>query len=437
VLKQIMVLTPSAVKAGFDRKPATPPTRETTMRTTSTLLAGTLFAAAMLAGPAFAQAGKTAETKEANAPDQKPAFENQTRASLPDAVPEISVDVVAKGLPHLWAMEFLPDGRMLVTAKAGTMHVVFQDDGQASPPIEGVPEVMSNGQGGLLDVALAPDFERSNRIYFSFSEPRDGGNGTSVASAKLIEQDGTFLLQEVKVVFRQMPTYDGDKHFGSRLVFGPKGELYVTVGERSDPETRVGAQDLASGFGKVFRIDAEGKAFADNPFAKTEGAQPEIWSFGHRNLQAATLDDQGRLWTVEHGPKGGDELNRPEAGKNYGWPKVTYGVDYSGAPIGEGITALEGTEQPVYYWDPVIGPSGMAYYTGDAIPEWKGAFLIGGLVSKGLVVLHMEGDKVAHEERIPLDARIRDVKVAPDGSVFVVTEERGGGESTILRLVKS
>lgn len=407
------------------------------MCTISPLLTGTLLAAAMLAGPAFAQAGKVAETKEANAPDQKPAFENQTRASLPDAIPEISVDVVAKGLPHLWAMEFLPDGRMLVTAKDGTMHVVFQDDGQASPPIEGVPEVMSGGQGGLLDVALAPDFERSNRIYFSFSEPRDGGNGTSVASAKLIEQDGTFLLQEVKVIFRQMPTYDGDKHFGSRLVFGPKGELYVTVGERSDPETRVGAQDLASGFGKVFRIDAEGKALDDNPFAKAEGAQPEIWSFGHRNLQAATLDDQGRLWTVEHGPKGGDELNRPEAGKNYGWPKVTYGVDYSGAPIGEGITALEGTEQPVYYWDPVIGPSGMAYYTGDAIPEWKGGFLIGGLVSKGLVVLHMEGDKVAHEERVPLDARIRDVKVAPDGSVFVVTEERGGGESTILRLVKS
>nr|WP_298101763.1 PQQ-dependent sugar dehydrogenase [uncultured Shinella sp.] len=407
------------------------------MRTTSTLLAGTLLAAAMLAGPAFAQTGKTAETRKANAPDQTPAFENQTRASLPDAVPEIGVDVVAKGLPHLWAMEFLPDGRMLVTAKDGTMHVVFQDDGQASPPIEGVPEVMSDGQGGLLDVALAPDFERSNRIYFSFSEPRDGGNGTSVASAKLVEQDGTFLLQEVKVIFRQMPTYDGDKHFGSRLVFGPKGELYVTVGERSDPETRVGAQDPASGFGKVFRIDAEGKALADNPFSKTEGAQPEIWSFGHRNLQAATLDDQGRLWTVEHGPKGGDELNRPEAGKNYGWPKVTYGIDYSGAPIGEGITALEGTEQPVYYWDPVIGPSGMAYYTGDAIPEWKGAFLIGGLVSKGLVVLHMEGDKVAHEERVPLDARIRDVKVAPDGSVFVVTEARGGGESTILRLVKS
>jgi aldose sugar dehydrogenase len=406
------------------------------MRTTSTLLAGTLLAAAMLAGPAFAQTAKTAETGEANAPDQTPAFENQARAALPDVVPEIEVDVVAQGLPHLWAMEFLPGGRMLVTAKAGTMHVVFQDDGQASPPIEGVPEVMSEGQGGLLDVALAPDYESSNRIYFSFSEPRDGGNGTSVASARLVEEDGKFSLQDVKVIFRQMPTYDGDKHFGSRLVFGPQGELYVAVGERSDRETRVGAQDLASGFGKVFRIDADGKALADNPFAKTDGALPEIWSYGHRNLQAATLDGEGRLWTVEHGPKGGDELNRPEAGKNYGWPKVTYGIEYSGGPVGEGITALEGTEQPIYYWDPVIGPSGMAYYTGDAIPEWKGAFLIGGLVSQGLVVLHMDGDRVRNEERVALDARIRDVKVAPDGTVFAVTEQRSG-ESTILRLVKA
>ncbi|MCD1266646.1 glucose dehydrogenase [Shinella sumterensis] len=406
------------------------------MRTTSFFLAGTMLAATLLAAPAFAQTARTAETGQANAPDQKPAFEGQTRATLPDSTPEIAVDVVAQGLPHLWAMEFLPDGRMLVTAKAGTMHVVSQENGEASPAIEGVPEVMSDGQGGLLDVALAPDFESSNRIYFSYSEPREGGNGTSVASATLAEQDGKFSLQDVKVIFQQMPTYDGDKHFGSRLVFGPQGELYVTVGERSDAETRVGAQDLGSGFGKVFRLDAEGKAHADNPFATQDGALPEIWSYGHRNLQSATLDGQGRLWTVEHGPKGGDELNRPEAGKNYGWPKVTYGVEYSGGKVGEGITALEGTEQPVYYWDPVIGPSGMAYYDGDAIPEWKGAFLIGGLVSQGLVVLHMDGDKVAHEERVPLDARIRDVKVASDGSVFAVTEPRGGGESTILRLVK-
>jgi glucose/arabinose dehydrogenase len=407
------------------------------------LLAGTMLAATVLAAPAFAQTAqttqtaKTAETENANAPDQKPAFENQTRAALPDAVPEISVDVVAEGLPHLWAMEFLPDGRILVTTKEGAMHVVSQENGEASPPIEGVPAVMSEGQGGLLDVALAPDFESSNRIYFSFSEPREGGNGTSVASARLTEEEGKLALQDVKVIFQQMPTYDGDKHFGSRLVFGPEGQLYVTVGERSDRETRVGAQDLGSGFGKVFRIDAEGKALSDNPFAKQDGALPEIWSYGHRNLQSATLDGQGRLWTVEHGPKGGDELNRPEAGKNYGWPKATYGIEYSGGAVGEGITTLQGTEQPVYYWDPVIGPSGMAFYTGDAIPEWKGAFLIGGLVSQGLVVLHMEGDKVAREERVPLDARIRDVKVAPDGTVFAVTEGRGGGESTILRLVKA
>lgn len=403
------------------------------MRTTA-LLAGTMLAATLLAAPAFAQ---TAETENANAPDQTPAFENQTRAALPDTVPEISVDVVAEGLPHLWSMEFLPDGRILVTAKGGAMHVVSQENGEASPPIEGVPAVMSEGQGGLLDVALAPDFESSSRIYFSFSEPREGGNGTSVASARLTEEEGKLALQDVKVIFRQMPTYDGDKHFGSRLVFGPGGQLYVTVGERSDRATRVGAQDLASGFGKVFRIDAEGKALSDNPFARQDGALSEIWSYGHRNLQAATLDGQGRLWTVEHGPKGGDELNRPEAGKNYGWPKVTYGIEYSGSPVGEGITTLQGTEQPVYYWDPVIGPSGMAFYNGDAIPEWKGAFLIGGLVSQGLVVLHMDGDKVAREERVPLDARIRDVKVAPDGTVFAVTEGRGGGESTILRLVKS
>lgn len=405
------------------------------MRTNS-LLTGTMLAATLLAAPAFAQTVKTAETREANAPDQKPAFENQTRAALPDTVPEIGVDVVAEDLPHLWAMEFLPDGRMLVTTKEGAMHVISQENGEASPPIEGVPAVMAEGQGGLLDVALAPDFESSNRIYFSFSEPREGGNGTSVASARLTEEDGKLALQDVKVIFQQMPTYDGNNHFGSRLVFGPEGQLYVTVGERSDAEARVGAQDLGSGFGKVFRIDAEGKALSDNPFAGKDGVLPEIWSYGHRNLQAATLDGEGRLWTVEHGPRGGDELNRPEAGMNYGWPKATYGIEYSGDPVGEGITALEGTEQPVYYWDPVIGPSGMAHYNGDAIPEWKGAFLIGGLASQGLVVLHMDGDKVSREERVPLDARIRDVKVAPDGTVFAVTEQQGG-PSTILRLVKA
>ena len=410
-------------------------TRSTTRSTV--FLTGTMLAAALIAWPVAAQTGQAAETREANAPDQQPAFDGQTRAAEPAEKPQIAVEVVAEGLPHVWAMEFLPDGRMLVTTKEGAMHIVSNDDGEAGAAIEGVPEVMSDGQGGLLDVALAPDFETTGSIYFSFSEPREGGNGTSVASARLVEEGDTASLQDVSVIFRQMPTYDGDKHFGSRLVFGREGELYVTVGERSDRETRVGAQDLGSGFGKVFRIDAEGKALSGNPFANEDGALPEIWSYGHRNLQSAALDGDGRLWTVEHGPKGGDELNRPEAGKNYGWPEVTYGIEYSGGPVGEGLTAKDGTEQPVYYWDPVIGPSGMAFYDGDAIPEWKGAFLVGGLVTQGLVVLHMDGDRVANEERVPLDARIRDVKVAPDGTVYAVTEQRGGGESTILRLMRA
>jgi len=406
----------------------------------SSLLAGTMMAAALFALPASAQTAQgagTAETGAANAPDQRPTFDNQTRAPLPEASPEIGVEVVAEELPHVWAMAFLPDGRILVTAKEGTMHIVSQEHGSAGPALEGVPEVASAGQGGLLDVTLAPDFESSGMIYFSFSEPREGGNGTSVASARLVEEEGSASLQDVNVIFRQTPTYDGDKHFGSRLVFGPEGELFVTVGERSDAGVRDGAQDLASGLGKVFRIDTSGKALPDNPFVDTEGALPEIWSYGHRNAQSAALDGQGRFWMVEHGPKGGDELNRPEPGKNYGWPKVTYGVEYSGGEVGEGITALQGTEQRGYYWDPVIGPSGMAYYDSDAIPEWKGSFIVGGLVTQGIVVLHLDGDRVSHEERVPLDARIRDVAVAPDGTVFAVTEQRGGGNSTILRLVKS
>ncbi len=414
------------------------------------LLSGTILTAVLLSGPALAQegaapatgnentqSGEPVETKPANAPDQQPAFAGQTRAPQPAETVEIETEVIAQDLPHLWAMEFLPDGRMLVNAKQGAMHIVSAE-GEAGPALEGVPEVLSDGQGGLLDVALAPDFESSGMIFFSFSEQRDDGNGTSVASAKLVTDDqGGGTLEDVQVIFRQMPSYDGNKHFGSRLVFGPNDELYVTVGERSDPEPRVQAQDLSSGLGKIFRIDRNGEALPDNPFVDQENAQPEIWSLGHRNLQSAALDGQGRLWTVEHGPRGGDELNRPEPGKNYGWPEVTYGLEYSGDPVGEGITQQAETEQPVYYWDPVIAPSGMAYYDGDAIPEWQGAFLIGGLVSQGIVVVHMDGDRVQYEERVPLDARIRDVKVGPDGAVYAVTEQRGGGGSTIVKLTKA
>ena len=232
----------------------------------------------------------------------------------------------------------------------------------------------------------------------------------------------------------QTPGYAGTKHFGSRLAFAPNGDLFVTVGERSDTPIRDQAQDVTSGLGKIFRIRPDGSPADGSPFVDATDALPEIWSYGHRNLQSAVVDDAGQLWTVEHGPKGGDELNRPEQGVNYGWPVITYGIDYSGAPIGEGITAQDGMEQPVYYWDPVIGPSGMAQYQGDEFPEWQGALLIGGLVSQGLVVLQIEEGRVATEARVPLDARIRDVKVGPDGAVYAVTETRRGGSSSILRL---
>jgi glucose/arabinose dehydrogenase len=398
----------------------------------SFLRAGALFLAGVLALPAQAQ-NEPAETRAANAPDQQPQSPDQTRAPQPATMAQIKQEVIATDLPQLWSLEFLPDGRMLVTVKEGAMRII-DGEGMAGPDIAGVPEVYVSGQGGLLDVALAPDFETSSHIFFSYSEPREGGNGTTVASARLaLDDNGGGKLEDVGIIFRQTPTYNGRSHFGSRLVFGSQGELFVTVGERSNAAVRVQAQDISSGLGKVFRIDQSGAPLPDNPFVDQAGALPEIWSLGHRNMQSASLDGKGRLWTVEHGPRGGDELNRPEAGMNYGWPEVTYGIDYSGAPIGKGITASAETQQPVYYWDPVIAPSGMAYYDGDEFPEWRGAFLIGGLVAQALVVLHLENDRVAFEERVPLGARIRDVKLGPDGAVYAVTESRSG-PSQILRL---
>lgn len=391
-----------------------------------------LAAGALLASTVALPAQQAAETRPPNAPAQTPALEGQTRAPKPAALPRLAATPVAQGLPKLWAMEFLPDGRMIVTAKKGEIRIISSDG--MGPAIAGVPKVDSAGQGGLLDIALAPDFASSGRIFFSYAEPRQGGNGTTVASARLVEDGrGGGALEDLRIVFRQMPTYDGDKHFGSRLVFAPDGTLFVTVGERSDQKVRGGAQDPMSGFGNIFRITAEGAPAPGNPFA-ADVALPEIWSLGHRNLQAAALDGQGRLWTVEHGPKGGDELNRPERGKNYGWPEVTYGLEYSGKPVGKGITQHANTQQPVYYWDPVIAPSGMAYYDAGLIPEWRGAFLVGGLVSQGIVILHMQDDRVAAEERLPLDARIRDVRVGPDGAVYAITETRGDGGSSILRI---
>lgn len=381
--------------------------------------------------PAAKGAGDTpAETAPPNT-GYKPLLPNQTRAPKPAEATAVAVATVAKGLASPWAMEFLPDGRMIVTEKAGKIRIVAKD-GTVGPAIAGVLKVDARGQGGLLDIVLGPAFASDGQVFFSYAEPRDKGNGTTVARAKLVEDGkGGGKLEDVKVVFRQMPTYDGDKHFGSRLVFAPDGKLFVTVGERSDKATRGQAQDLASGLGKVFRIDIDGQALKDNPFYGSDKAKPEIWSYGHRNVQSAALDGQGRLWTVEHGPRGGDELNRPRPGLNYGWPVATYGIEYSGETLGEGVTQAAGTVQPVYYWDPVIGPSGMALYDGTLFPAWKDDFLVGGLVSNGIVALKIDGDKVVTEERIPLDARIRDVRVGPDGAVYAVTD---GPDGRILKL---
>lgn len=391
-------------------------------RTLVTLIA--LASAPALAAPPV-------ETRPPNAASQRPAFEGQTRAPAPDAPARVVATPVAEGLGDAWALEFLPDGALLVTEKAGRLRIVR--DGRAGPAIAGLPPVDARGQGGLLDVALSPDFARDGLVYWSYAEPRQGGNGTTVARGRLVREGDGGRLENVAVVLRQTPTYDGDKHYGSRLTFAPDGKLFVTVGERSDTGPRVQAQDLASGLGKVFRIEPDGTVPRDNPFVGREGVQPAIWSYGHRNAQSAALDGQGRFWIVEHGARGGDELNRPEAGKNYGWPEVTYGIEYSGRTIGPGLTAKAGTEQPVYYWDPVIAPSGMAYYDAALIPEWRGAFLVGGLRTDGLVALRLDGDRVATEERVALGARIRDVKVGPDGAVYALTERDGGG-SRVLRV---
>jgi glucose/arabinose dehydrogenase len=286
--------------------------------------------------------------------------------------------------------------------------------------------VDARGQGGLLDVALGPTFASDRAIYWSFTEPRQGGNATSVARGTLTEDRRR--IDAVRVVFRALPAYDGDKHFGSRLAFGPDGMLYVTLGERSDTPMRPQAQQLDSHMGKIVRIAPDGSVPRDNPFVGKDGALGEIWSLGHRNIQSAAFDSTGAFWEVEHGTRGGDELNLIEKGKNYGWPIVAYGVEYSGAPIPGAVTSRPGHQPPVYYWDPVIAPSGMQFYSGDAFPAWQGNLFVGALKDTALVRLTIEGGRVTGEERLLADRgqRVRDVRQGPDGALYVVTDETNG-----------
>jgi len=334
---------------------------------------------------------------------------------------------VARGLEHPWGLASLPDGRMLVTERPGRLRLVGKD-GKLSAPLTGVPAVHASGQGGLLDVTLDPRFAQNRTLYLSYSEPGEGGtSGTAVASARL----GNAGLENVKVIYRQQPKTQGSAHYGSRIVFRRDGTMFITQGDRFSQRDQ--AQVLTSGIGKVIRIHPDGSIPKDNPFAGRKDVRPEIWSYGHRNVQAATLHPQtGQLWTVEHGARGGDELNHPEAGKNYGWPVITYGIDYSGRKIGEG-TAKAGMEQPVYYWDPVIAPSGMIVYTGDNYPGWKNSVFIGSLQPGALVRLTLANGRVSKEERYlgELGDRIRDIEQGPDGLLYLITDE---DEGRILRI---
>ncbi|WP_029418262.1 PQQ-dependent sugar dehydrogenase [Brevundimonas bacteroides] len=376
------------------------------------------------AGPQ--QAGAPVETRPANAPDQQPAFANQTRA--PGVVTEraLAHTVVASGLVQPWGLAMLPDGRWLVTELGGNLRIVTAD-GQVGQPIAGLPAVDAVGQGGLLDVAVGPSFGEDRMIYWSYAERREGGNATSVARGAL-SADGT-RVENVEVIFRAVPVYDGDKHFGSSLAFDPAGHLFITLGDRSDAPMRPQAQQLDSHMGKIIRINADGSVPADNPFVGREGALPEIWSLGHRNVQGVAIQPgTGAAWTVEHGTRGGDEVNLVEGGRNYGWPEVTYGIEYRGGPINGGITAREGTEQPVYYWDPSIAPGGQVFYEGAMFPEWNGNLLVAALKDKHIARLVLENGRVVGEERLLTDLgeRVRDIAIAPDGAVWVITDEDNG-----------
>jgi glucose/arabinose dehydrogenase len=336
---------------------------------------------------------------------------------------EVVVETVASGLSHPWGLAFLPDGRMLVTERTGRLRIVAAN-GQLSPPLAGLPRIHARGQGGLLDVALDPDFSANRFVYLSFAEDRGNANGTSVARGRL-DEAGT-RLDAVQVIFRQEPSYSNSHHFGSRLVFDRSGALFVTLGERF--ELRDQAQNPANHIGKIVRIKADGGVPDDNPFVGQSGKRAEIWSLGHRNVQGAALHPQtGELWVAEHGARGGDETNIVRKGRNYGWPVISYGVHYTGQKIGEG-TAKAGMEQPVFYWDPSIAPSGMVFYTGDKFPAWRGSVLVGALAGQLVARLETSGQGVTGEERMlrQIGERIRDIRQGPDGFVYLLTDSDRG-----------
>ncbi|HEY0567226.1 MAG TPA: PQQ-dependent sugar dehydrogenase [Xanthobacteraceae bacterium] len=342
---------------------------------------------------------------------------------------DIAVETIASGIANPWALAFLPDGRMLVTERPGRLRIVTRE-GALSPPVAGVPSVSASGQGGLLDVILDRNYAQTRMIYFCFAEPASGDSRTSMAAAKLIDE-GTPRLDDVKIIFRQEGPLSSGNHFGCRIVQARDGNLFLTMGDHFVPRDQ--AQNLANHIGKIVRVAPDGSVPADNPFVGKQDAKPEIWSYGHRNSQGAALHPQsGKLWMHEHGPRGGDEINISEAGKNYGWPVIGFGIDYNGARIHEG-SRKPGMEQPVHYWVPSIAPSGMTFYNGARLPTWRGNLFVGALAAKMLSRLELDGEKVVKEERLLTDMgeRIRDVREGPDGALWLVTDNAAG---RILRI---
>ena len=373
-------------------------------------------------GDVVLENGKMAnpETSDKNSPEYQSAFAGQTRIDGVKTSTEYQVEVINKDLGKPWGIINLPDGRFLITEKSGFINIV-SSDGKTSTKVEGLPKVDDKGQGGLLDVALDPEFAANRMIYFTYSEPVEGGNHTSVAKAKLSADEKK--VENVQVIFRATPTYDGDKHYGSRLLFDKDGNLFVSTGERSDLETRPLAQDPMAYLGKILKITKDGKPAAGNPFASNTKFKPEIFAYGLRNPQGMALDEKGQLWDAEMGPKGGDELNLIQSGKNYGWGDVSYGTEYSGKKINNGATLKEGTEQPVYYWDPSISMSGIDFYTGN-IEEWKNNLMIGCLSGEKIIRLVIKDNKVVGEEWLLTDQkeRFRDVLSGTDGNLYGITD---------------
>jgi len=373
-------------------------------------------------GEDTAQVGKPVETQEPNT-NYKPAFSGQTRVGAVRTNTPYQSYILTDKLERPWGLAVLPDGRLLITEKKGSFRIV-STDGEVGEKITGMPEVDAAGQGGLLDVVTDPDFASNRMIYWSFSERQGSGNLTAVATGKLSADDRR--IEGAKVIYRAVPAYDGDKHYGSRLIFGKDGNLFVSTGERSDKETRPQAQQLNSALGKILRITKDGKPAPGNPFEGKSEVRPEIYSYGHRNVQGLALHPEtGELWESEMGPRGGDELNKITASANYGWPTIGYGIEYGGEKVGEGITQKEGMEQPIYYWDPVLSPSGMTFYSADAIPEWKHNVFIAGLNSKHIARLVLQNNRVVGEERLLANEgqRFRDVAQGSDGALYAITDE--------------